>query len=293
MWFFLALFSAVFYSFRGILEKRIIHNVDKYVLGLAIRLFAIPFFFLPFLWSPHSFVPLTHLNIQFWLTVIFICCISTPIETVLYYKALQTEEVTLILPILALGPALTVLWGAIGLREIPHVLGIVGVLCLVFGVYALKIGHAREGLMQPIHHLRNNPAIRLMFLVMLSASLSGVLDKVGVVNSNAYMYGLVNYIFVSITLFVIALYKSKHHLSQLITHRKSFFIIGTVIAVYTIFNFLALQTGFAGYVGSVRASYILFTMIMGVLFLKEKDAKQKFLAGIFIVLGLVLIKLYS
>lgn len=293
MWFFLALGSALFYSFRGILEKRIIHNVDKYVLGLAIRLFAIPFFFLPFLWSPHSFIPLTHLNWQFWVTILIICGISTPIETVLYYKALQTEEVTLILPILALGPALTVLWGAIGLHEIPHLLGVLGVLCLVFGVYALKIGHAREGLLQPIHHLRNNPAIRLMFLVMLSTSLSGVLDKVGVINSNAYMYGLVNYIFVSIALFLIVLYKAKHNIHQLVTHKKPFFVIGTVIAAYTLLNFLALQSGFAGYVGAVRSSYILFTMVMGILFLKEKDAKQKFLAGVFIVLGLVLIKLFS
>lgn len=293
MWFFLALGSALFYSFRGILEKRIIHNVDKYVLGLAIRLFAIPFFFLPFLWSPHSFISPLHLNLQFWFAVAFICCVSTPIETVLYYKALQTEEITLVLPILALGPALTVLWGTVTLHEIPHILGVVGVLCLVFGIYALKIGHAREGILQPIHHLRNNPAIQFMFLVMLSSSFSGILDKVGVINSNAYMYGLINYIAVSTALFIIAFYKSRQHLHQLITHKKSFFIIGIVIAAYTILNFVALQTGFAGYVGAVRASYILFTMVMGILFLKEKDGKEKFLAAIFILLGLVLIKIYS
>ncbi|HSD98392.1 MAG TPA: EamA family transporter [Patescibacteria group bacterium] len=293
MWFFLALGSALFYSFRGILEKRIIGNVDKYILGLAIRLFAIPFFFVPFLWSPNSFISPLHLSWQFWTVVAIICCITTPIETILYYKALQTEEVTLILPILALGPALTVLWGSLTLHEIPSLFGLVGVLSLVFGVYALKIGHAKEGLLEPIHHLRNNPAIRLMFVVMLSSSLSSVLDKVGVVHSNAYMYGLINYLAVSVALFVIALYKSKHHLRQLITHKTPFLVIGTVIAAYTLLNFLALQTGFAGYVGAVRASYLLFTMIMGILFLKEKDAKQKILSGIFIVLGLILIKLFS
>ena len=56
---------------------------------------------------------------------------------------------------------------------------------------------------------------------------------------------------------------------------------------------MALETGFAGYVGTVRASYILFTMIMGIFFLKEKDGKQKLLAGVFIVIGLILIKLFS
>ena len=293
MWFFLALASALFYSFRGILEKRIIHNVDKYILGLAIRLFAVPFFFLPFLWSPHAFISPLHLGLQFWLVIAFICCISTPIETVLYYKALQTEEVTLVLPILALGPGLTVLWCSLTLHEIPHMFGVIGVVCLVFGVYALKIGHAREGLLQPIHHLRNNPAIRFMFVVMLSSSFSSVLDKIGVINSNAYMYGLINYIFVSLSLFLIAFYKARHNLRQLITHKKNFLIIGSVIAAYTVLKFVALQTGFAGYVGAVRASYLLFTMIMGILFLKEKGWKEKTLAGTFIVFGLILIKLYS
>src|SRR6185312_1595725 len=110
-WFFFALASALFYSFRGILEKRIIHNVNKYVLGLAIRLFALPFFVIPFLVQPSLLTPIFHLNMAFWIVIILVCCISTPLETILYYEALKDEEITLVLPILALSPALTVGFG--------------------------------------------------------------------------------------------------------------------------------------------------------------------------------------
>jgi hypothetical protein len=47
MWFLFAALSAVLYSFRGILEKATIHRTNKYILGLGIRLFALPFFFNP------------------------------------------------------------------------------------------------------------------------------------------------------------------------------------------------------------------------------------------------------
>ncbi|HYK09057.1 MAG TPA: EamA family transporter [Candidatus Eisenbacteria bacterium] len=293
MWFFLALVSAIFYSFRGILEKRIIHNVDKYVLGLAIRLFALPFFLIPFLFKPSAILLPHQLNFHFWLALIIVCFISTPLETILYYKALKKEEVTLILPILTLGPALTVLWGSVLLKEIPTALSLVGLSIIVFGIYSLKLDYAKEGLLEPFRHLKNNTAIRLMFVVMISTSLSSILDKVGVTSSNSYVWGIANYTLVSVSLGIIAFIKAKHSLHQLYTHWVQFFIIGIFVAAYTLLNFLALESGFVGYVSAIRASYIFFTMILGIIFLKEKDAKKKLLAGVFIVIGLVLIKIFG
>src|SRR5437868_5385465 len=116
MWYLLALLSAIIYSFRGILEKRIIHNVNKYVLGLAIRLFALPFFFLPFLFKPHLATPFLHLDWQFWLVISINSFINTPLETFFYYRALKDEELTLVLPILSLAPAITLFLGSIFLK---------------------------------------------------------------------------------------------------------------------------------------------------------------------------------
>lgn len=293
MWFFFALASAVIYSFRGILEKLIIGHVDKYVLGFAIRFFALPFFFIPLILFPEKVVPISSLPVEFWIAVFAISCVITPIETVLYYKALKDEEVTLVLPILSLAPVLTLVFGSIILKEVPNLYGIIGIILILFGIYALKLGHAKEGLLQPFHHLKNSRGVQLMSIVIVSYGLSSVLDKVGVSNSNAYFYALINYITVSITLFIIAYFKARNHLNQLWKYKNQFFLIGSVVAGYTLLYLIALEDGLASYAIAIRNASIIFTMILGYLFFKESDIKQKLFAAVFIFLGLVCIKVFG
>lgn len=145
MWFFFALASAIIYSFRSILEKKIIGNTNRYILGFAIRAFALPFFFIPLMLFPDKVIPLQNLSMEFWFAVLFICLICTPLETVFYYKALEEEEVSFVLPLLSLAPVVTLLFSAIFLKELPNVFGVVGVLLIILGIYTLKLRHAKDG----------------------------------------------------------------------------------------------------------------------------------------------------
>ncbi len=293
MWFFFAVASAVIYSLRGILEKKIISSVNKFILGFAIRFYALPFLFLPFFFFPNKIIPISHLSPEFWLAIIVICCITTPLETIFYYEALKEEEVSLVLPILSLAPVLTLIFGSIILQESPNLYGIIGILLILAGIYMLKLNHAKEGLMQPFHHLKNTRGVRLMLVVVVSMGISSIFDKIGVTHSNAYYYALVNYIVVSITLFIIAYIKARSHLKEIILYKKQFFTIGAVVAGYTILYLLALEGNFAAYAIAIRNASIIFTMIFGYLFFKEKDLQQKILAAIIIFLGLVAIKVFG
>lgn len=291
LWFFLALASAVFYSFRGILEKLVIKKINKYILGFAIRLFALPFFFIPFFFMPHIAIPLNELSLTFWLTVFVVTCICTPFETIFYYEALKEDDVSLVIPILSLSPVITLIFSTLILKEYPTLWGVVGILLIIFGIYALKIGHVREGVLQPFHHLRNNRGVRLMGIVLLSYGFGSIFDKIGVTNSNAYVYALANYVFVSLSLFVLAYFKAKSYLKELFVYKKQFFLIGLIVAGYTILYLLALETSFASYAIAVRSTSVLFTVLFAYLFFKEKEILQKAFAAIVIILGLICIKI--
>ncbi len=290
MWFFFALASAIIYSFRGILEKKIISNVNNYILGFAVRVFALPFFFLPLFLFPEKVIPLQNLTPEFWFVVFFIALVCTPLETIFYYKALDEEEVSFVLPLLSLAPVITLGLSAVILKEVPNIFGVIGVLLIILGIYTLKLSHAKEGLLEPFKHIKNSRGAQLMTIVFLSLGLGSVLDKIGVANSNAYFYALINYIGVSTTLFFIALFKARTHMKELVTYWKQFLLIGSVVAAYTLLYMLALEESFASYAIAIRNASIIFTIILGYLFFKEKDLKQKIIAAIIISVGLIFIK---
>lgn len=293
MWFFYALASAIIYSFRGILEKLIIGRINNYILGFAVRVFALPFFFIPFFFFPEKIIPLQNLTPEFWFAVAFICFICTPLETIFYYKALDEEEVSFVLPLLSLAPVVTLLFSAVFLQEFPTMYGAIGVLLIILGIYTLKIRHAKEGLLQPFYHIKNSKGAQMMTIVFISLGLGSVIDKVGVSNSNAYFFSLINYTAVSTMLFLIALLKARKHFKELLIYWKQFLILGSVIAGYTLLYTLALEESFASYAIAIRNASIIFTIILGYLFFKEKDLKQKLLAAIIIAVGLIFIKVFG
>lgn len=293
MWFFLALLGSMIYAFRGILEKRIIHSINPFVLAFGIRIFALPFFVLPLIIWPDLWVPLDQLPWQFWLSVILLGFVSTPIESYFYYRALKHEELTLTLPILALRPAITMVLVMILLRDFPTFLGIIGVIIIVFGIYSLKIKHVKNGMLEPFRQLTINPAVRMMAIVALFQGISDIFDKVGVVHANAFMYALGNYIFLCIGVGAFMVMYARQHIHQLSNNIRPLTCIGMIVAAYTLLTLIALQDANAAYVSAIKASSVLFSIILGLWLLREKETKTKLFAGIMMVIGLVIIKLFG
>ena len=290
MWFAFALLGAMIYAFRGILEKRIIHDINPYILGFGIRLYALPFFVLPFIFAPQLWIPFDQLPMSFWLVSLIVALITTPIETYFYYRALKQDDVSLTIPVLTLRPIFATAFTILLLHDYPSLLGLLGIIVIFLGVYSLKISHVRNGALEPIRQLAINPAVRMMVIVAFSQGLSDILDKVGFVNANAYMDSLVNYVFLCISLGAFAVVKARKSMNQLHENSGALLIIGLVVASYTILSMLALETGNPAYVSAIKSSSVLFTIILGTWLLKESDKKSKLFAALLMVIGLVLIR---
>lgn len=262
-------------------------------MGLGIRLFALPFFVLPFAFAPQTFLPLNMLSWNFWLPVLVVSFVLTPIETYFYYRAIRLEEISLALPIDTLDVVIATIIAALFLREIPTLPAIVGIACMFIGIYLLKSSRIKEGPLAPLKALTSNRAVRMMLIVTVSVGISRVLDKLGLQASNVFMYGLVNYVLVSISLSFFAVKYARHDLGQLLANYKQFLLLGSVVASYTFLYFFAVQLTQLGYATAVRNTSVLFTIILGVLVLKEKEWRSKIVAGIVLVIGLILIKVYG
>ncbi len=291
MWFLFAIASAIIYSLRGVIEKFILKKIDKNILGLSIRLYSIPFFALPFLFDPDLFISPADLSTEFWVLVCYIGLISYPLETVFYFKAMQKEDISLVMPILSIHPVITLGLALVVLNEVPNLLGATGVIVTTFGIYMLKIKHIHQGFFTPIIQLKNNLAVRYMLITATLISIGTVIDKIAISTANVYMYAFVSHVLMSLSLLTIAILKSKQNLHQVFKYYKEYFLIGFIIFAYTTLYLLALRDAFVGYVSAVKSASVLLTIVFGVILFKEKDLLPRIISGIVITAGLIIIKL--
>jgi len=92
---------------------------------------------------------------------------------------------------------------------------------------------------------------------------------------------------------VLAWVRARQHLGELVQHFKMFSVIGMVVAGYTMLYLLALNLGNIAYVVAIRNASVLITIVLGILWLREKDRAAKLFAGTFIFFGLLLIKVFG
>jgi len=293
MWIYFALFSALIYSLRSIIEKKSLVKIDKFVLAFGLRVFALPLFVMPFILNPSLLVPLNSIGTYSWIAIIFVSIISSPIEVLFFYKALQLSEVTQLVPLLSVTPILTMFFNLIIFHTYPSYIGLIGVLIIIIAVYILNITKIKEGIFEPFLHLYHDKATRYLACMMFFNSLGVVIDKLAISGTNPYYYALINYTLLSVTLAVIVLIKAKNNIEQIKTNYKTFVQLGFIVFLYTIPRNFAISGSNAGYVAAVLSSSVIFSTIIGLIFLKEKNVFVKLVSSVFAFLGISIIKLYG
>lgn len=293
MWLYAALFSACVYSLRSIVEKASLKSINKYILAFGLRFFALPLFIIPFLADKSLFIPVTHVPFQSWVAIIFITFIATPLEMIFFYKALQLSEVSRLIPLLSLAPLMTALFNSIIFRASPSIAGVAGMVCIVLSVYILNISKEKKSLLEPFHRLSSDKASRYLLIMLISYSAGVVIDKVAISGTNPYYYALVNYVLVSISLFLIAKYKAPGQFYQIRHNLKTFIILGAIVFLYTIPRNIAISGGNVGYVSSVLSVSVIISTVIGLILFREKDASIKIAASIIACAGVVILKLFG
>jgi len=99
--------------------------------------------------------------------------------------------------------------------------------------------------------------------------------------------------FVLSTVFLTIVYFPKKRIYQIyketMTHFKFLFLGGITNFLAALSIFLALNLTITVYAVSIRRTSILFTIIFGFAFFKEKDLIKNLIAGIIMLFGIILI----
>ncbi len=283
MWLLLSFLTAVCNSAQDIISKRLSTRVSSYITAWAASFFSLPFFLILFIWEH----PVVH-GPDFW-PALLITGVLLAVATVFFFKAIEASDLSLSIPILSFTPMFLLLTSPLILGEFPKPLGILGMVLIVLGCYALFYHPEQENILAPFKRLMKARGSRYMLLVAILYSIGGNIDKIGVRNSSPLLWSVSLNAFVSVLLGMMMLIKVKHVDKQVRMNWPLLVSMGFFLALMMMFQMNALKLTIVPYVIAIKRTSVILTSLWGVWFLKEKGGPERLFAVALMVAGVFII----
>ncbi len=186
-------------------------------------------------------------------------------------------------------PLLIALWSAVLLGERLPLLGYVGILLLVLGVYLASLPSLRE-LWKPLSALTHRPA-QWALLAAICVSVYSVIDKVNIAFTTPLIYNA--WVYAGISLGYAPFAWSRTNRASTLREWQTNWRRIVIGSVATIGSYVLALTGMsmtaASYVGAVRATSVVIGALFGWLLLKENFGAVRVFAAVMMVIGLLLV----
>jgi len=294
VWFIYSLLSAFFLALTDAFSKKALITENTPFIAWVRYTYAVPFLLLTV-----PFIEFPKIDSTFILT----CILLVPLEItaiLLYVEAIKISPLSMTLPFLSFTPLFLIMTSYLILGELPDKSGFVGILLVASGAYLLNIHTIRYGILEPLRAIRRERGSLLMIVVAFIFSITSNLGKIAIQHTNPLFFSIFYIILLSIVLLPIMLFKNYRRQSEFnsrikfsnLLKEKNFFIIGICYAIMVISHFKALMLIEVPYMISVKRTSLIFGIILGAIFFKEANIKEKLIGGIIMIIGLILISVF-
>ena len=276
----LAVLTGIFFGLQGTYGKVVSAKYSPLFATWATFTFSIPLI-LVFLW--YAGLPQI-----IWKDFIPAALVSFAINLFawnLFYRALKTSSLSNTMPFTAFTPLFLIPVALFWLGELPNVKGIAGILFIIAGAYGIHLQN--KNLLAPFMNFFRDKGNRLMLLVSLMWSVSATVEKVAVLSSSQYFYGLV--ILLSLSLAYLPLIMKERKKIPLRGNVSSLLLLGLISGLLLIFQFTALKYLYASYVIAFKRSGVIVSVFLGVIFFAEQNALKNIISTVLMVIGVFLI----
>jgi drug/metabolite transporter (DMT)-like permease len=225
------------------------------------------------------------------------CIAATSILHAFYFwflgEAYESGDLSVVYPLArGAGPLLVPFLAVILIGEKLSALGVLGIGLIVLGIYVLHLNvSCWRTFFLPLSRLGSRSSLWAL-CTGGTIALYSLVDKIGVANVHpaAYMYLLSAGAWILLTPYVLknkkALFKQEWQ-----KNRGPILIVGVLVFFTYMLVLFAMQLSKVSYVVALRESSILFSVLLGTLWLHEKHGKQKFLGAAFIFVGVFFVGL--
>ena len=283
-WFIYAFVCAISLATADALSKKVLDdNTDPYIVAWVRTGYATPFIAVII-----PFIDIPTLDGVFYIAMF----LSIPLDIIallLYMKAIKVSPLSLTLPFLSLTPVFLIGTSYVILGEKPDKSGFIGIILVVIGSYLLNVHTISRGVFEPFKAIAKEQGSVLMIVVAFVFSIGVCFGKIAVQHSNPAFFSVIYIFLLSLFLFIVVSFKSKHFLSKSISRPVPFVFIGMLIAIMIITHLKAISLIEVSYMVSVKRLSILFGVLYGFMFFKEANIKERFLGATVMVSGIIVI----
>ncbi len=282
MWVLWASLNPMSEAFRSMFAKKASQHVDPIIISWFNNIFPTLVF------APILFFIDFQNSTEFWIGLAGSGLINIG-ATIIYMRALSEGDISAVMPMLSFTPLFLLVTGPIIVGEIPHTQGIVGILFVVTGSYLLNINFKERDLLGPFKSLLKNKGTRYMMIVSFLWSISAPFDKLAVNNASIYQYMASLNLFIFVGLNTVVFSTGKFNRKQFIKARKNLFIVSSFTVGSFIFHMTALSMTYVAYVVAMKRMSGVISVILGAVFLKEANFRNRIVGAIVMFAGVILI----
>jgi len=287
MGFIYAIIASLLWAVNDVVRKKIVSKISAYIILWAGAFFSLPFFvYLVYRQGVPS------LDKEFFIFAT-INALFLPFTYVLYLKAIKISPLSLTIPFLAFTPACLLLTSYIALGEVPSLLGLFGIILIIFGAYMLNCDQFKYGYLAPFKAITKEKGSLYMLLVAFLWSIGASLDKLSIIHSSPLFYSTYFELLFAIIFFVILLVKKDELRNLVKLENKDWGIlagIGVIIFASILLQMMSAELILVNYTISIKRAGLIFAIFFGWLFFKER-VRSRLFGAFFMLLGVLLIVL--
>ena len=279
MWIIYALVSAIFSGLTSVLASYSskLNKVDS-ILITTIRTFIILVLSFIATLIYKTFNEIYNLDIK---TIIFLILsgISTTLLWIFYFKALDTGDVSKVTPIDKTSIVITLILSMIFLHEKITIIKVISITFILIGtLFTVNKKTTNE---------KDNKWILYSILTAIFTSTTTIISKIGLNDIDSVLATFIRTVIVFIILIFIVIIKKKYVYLKDISKKSLRYVIysGITNTLSWLFYFASLKDGETSIVFTIEKLSIVVTILLSVIFLKEKLNRKQIIGIIIIVIA--------
>jgi drug/metabolite transporter (DMT)-like permease len=230
---------------------------------------------------------------------IFISGILNIIGLSLIFRAMESSDLSLSMPMLSFTPVFLIGTSYLLLHELPSTAGIAGICIIVSGSYVLNISAGHEHFLDPVRSMVQNRGSGYMLVVAFLFAASINYDKIAVLNSDP-VFGMAFTLLIISGAFMVIVVISRRFSGLLpktaISSRLYLvpaILTGIFVSAESVSINIAYTLQIAPYVIAIKRLSIIFMVLYGTLLCAENEIRTRLLGSVLMVSGAVIILLFA